>query len=886
MSTDRYPFREIEAKWQRTWEETKQFRVQEDPSRPKFYCLEMFPYPSGRIHMGHVRVYAIGDLLARFKWMRGYNVLHPMGWDAFGLPAENAAIEHGVHPAIWTYENIDYMRSQLMRMGISYDWDREVATCDPTYYKWEQLIFIKMLERGLAYRKRSTVNWCPSCQTVLANEQVEDGHCWRCDSVVTPREIDGWFFKITDYAEELLAWCDRLPGWPERVLTMQRNWIGKSEGAEFDLRVDGRPDLSIRVFTTRPDTVFGMTYAVLAPEHPLVDRVVGDAAERETVTRFRAEVSRQSEIERTAADRPKRGLRLSVRVVNPFTNTPVPLFLADYVLIGYGTGAIMAVPGEDERDWEFAEQRDLPAPRRARPARDRHEGHLRGVVVVLPPLLLAARRHRDVRAERGRVLDAGRSVHRRHRARGAPPALRAVLHEGAPRPRAHEDRRALHGAAQPGHGHQGWREDVEVEGQRGLRRLRPREVRRRHGASLRALRGAAREGPGVERPGDRGRLAVPEPCLALRDRPFVRARRRRGAPPGSLEGCHRSNGGAGARIPTHDPRDDSARHRRHRARVPLQHRDRRDHGARQRAPGLRRSLRRRRPRRRRPRRPHPRGGRDDTAPARPLLPARDRGARVPARPPREPLQAALARRRSGRTPEDRGHGRRPGRRQGARAAARRRGRRRRSGPPARPRRRPCAALGRAAPGGESGRRPQSSREHRDARVNRSGRAPALGLALLAVGLTGCGYSFRGNLPDHIKTVAVPVFTNKTAEPAVETLLTSAVVQAFASNGRLRVVKPEEADAVLDGEVVGYSVQSIAFDNQANVRQYRLVVTMNLRLRDVKKSSILFEEQSLREKADFQVLGAVSQTISGEEAAVRTAASEIARSIVSLTIDRF
>jgi leucyl-tRNA synthetase len=360
MSTDRYPFREIEAKWQRTWEETKQFRVQEDPSRPKFYCLEMFPYPSGRIHMGHVRVYAIGDLLARYKWMRGYNVLHPMGWDAFGLPAENAAIEHGVHPVIWTYENIDYMRSQLQKMGISYDWDREVATCDPAYYQWEQLIFIKMLERGLAYRKRSTVNWCPSCQTVLANEQVEDGRCWRCNSEVTPREIDSWFFKITAYAEELLAWCDRLPGWPERVLTMQRNWIGKSEGAEFDLKVDGQPDLSIRVFTTRPDTVFGMTYAVLAPEHPLVDRVVRDRAERAEVARFRAEVARQSEIERTAADRPKRGLRLAAKVVNPFTNTPVPLFLADYVLMGYGTGAIMAVPGEDERDWEFAEQHGLP----------------------------------------------------------------------------------------------------------------------------------------------------------------------------------------------------------------------------------------------------------------------------------------------------------------------------------------------------------------------------------------------------------------------------------------------------------------------------------------------------------------------------------------------
>ena len=360
MSTDRYPFREIEAKWQGIWEETKQFQVHEDPTRPKFYCLEMFPYPSGRIHMGHVRVYAIGDLLARYKWMRGYNVLHPMGWDAFGLPAENAAIEHGVHPVIWTYENIDYMRSQLKRMGISYDWDREVATCDPSYYRWEQLIFIRMLERGLAYRKRSTVNWCPSCQTVLANEQVEDGRCWRCGSEVTPRDIDAWFFKITAYAEELLEWCDRLPGWPERVLTMQRNWIGKSEGAEFDLKVDGRPDLSIRVFTTRPDTVFGMTYAVLAPEHPLVDQIVRDGAERESVARFRAEVSRQSEIERTAADRPKRGLRLGAKVVNPFNGQPVPLFIADYVLMGYGTGAIMAVPGEDERDWEFAEQHRLP----------------------------------------------------------------------------------------------------------------------------------------------------------------------------------------------------------------------------------------------------------------------------------------------------------------------------------------------------------------------------------------------------------------------------------------------------------------------------------------------------------------------------------------------
>src|SRR3990170_4776236 len=251
------------------------------------------------------------------------------------------------------------MRSQLRTMGISYDWDREVATCDPSYYKWEQLIFIKMLERGLAYRKRSTVNWCPSCQTVLANEQVEAGRCWRCEAEVVPKDVEGWFFKITEYADELLAWCDRLPGWPERVLTMQRNWIGRSEGAEFALPVAGRPGLRLRVFTTRPDTGFGMTYAVLAPEHPLVDELVGDARERAAVAAFRAEVARESEIERLAADRPKRGLRLSARVVNPFNEAEIPLFIADYVLMGYGTGAIMAVPGEDQRDWDFARAHGL-----------------------------------------------------------------------------------------------------------------------------------------------------------------------------------------------------------------------------------------------------------------------------------------------------------------------------------------------------------------------------------------------------------------------------------------------------------------------------------------------------------------------------------------------
>ena len=351
---ERYQPKAIEEKWQRIWEENKTFRVTEDVGKPKYYVLEMFPYPSGRIHMGHVRVYAIGDVLARFKRMRGYNVLHPMGWDAFGLPAENAAIERGIHPAKWTMENIGYMRDQLRKMGISYDWDREIATCDPEYYRWEQLIFIRMLERGLAYRKRSTVNWCPSCQTVLANEQVESGRCWRCESEVTKRDIDGWFFKITSYAEELLDWCDRLTGWPERVITMQKNWIGRSEGAEFDLPVVGHPGLTVRVFTTRTDTVFGMTYAVLAPDHPLVDRLVTASDEKAEVERFRAEVLKQSEQERIAEDRPKRGLRLSARVVNPFNGREIPLFIADYVLMIYGTGAIMAVPGEDQRDWDFA----------------------------------------------------------------------------------------------------------------------------------------------------------------------------------------------------------------------------------------------------------------------------------------------------------------------------------------------------------------------------------------------------------------------------------------------------------------------------------------------------------------------------------------------------
>ncbi len=361
MTPDKYPFREIEAKWQEVWEEQKLFRVSPDPMRPKYYCLEMFPYPSGRIHMGHVRNYAIGDVVARYKWMRGFNVLHPMGWDAFGLPAENAAIEHGVHPAVWTRENIDNMRAQLKKMGCSYDWDREFATCDPDYYKWEQLVFIKMFERGLTYRQRSTVNWCPGCQTVLANEQVEQGRCWRCDSEVTPKDVEGWFFKITDYAEELLAWCERLPGWPDRVLTMQRNWIGRSEGAEVEFPLESRK-ATIKIFTTRLDTIYGATFMVLAPEHPLLKELVGGTSREREVLAFVDRISREDKIRRTAADATKEGMFTGAYAINPFTTKPIPIWTANFVLMEYGTGAVMAVPAHDQRDFDFARHYHLPIP--------------------------------------------------------------------------------------------------------------------------------------------------------------------------------------------------------------------------------------------------------------------------------------------------------------------------------------------------------------------------------------------------------------------------------------------------------------------------------------------------------------------------------------------
>ncbi len=356
---ERYHPEEIEAKWQGHWEEKKLFRAEEDPTREKYYLLEMYPYPSGGIHMGHMRNYSIGDVVARYRMMEGYSVLHPMGWDAFGMPAENAAIESGVHPAKWTYENIDTMRQQLKRMGFSYDWEREIATCDPEYYKWEQWFFLKMFERGLAYKKRSLVNWCPSCQTVLANEQVEGGLCWRCESEVTQRELDQWFLKITDYAEELLEYCDKLPGWPERVLRMQRNWIGKSEGAEIRFPLEDSEE-AITVFTTRQDTVFGATFMTLAPEHPLTLKLSeGTPRERET-REFVERVKRQSIAGRTAEDTEKEGVFIGAHCRNPMTGARMPICAGNFVLMEYGTGAVMAVPAHDQRDFEFAKRYGLP----------------------------------------------------------------------------------------------------------------------------------------------------------------------------------------------------------------------------------------------------------------------------------------------------------------------------------------------------------------------------------------------------------------------------------------------------------------------------------------------------------------------------------------------
>ncbi|HRS61581.1 MAG TPA: leucine--tRNA ligase [Spirochaetota bacterium] len=354
MSEVDYNFSEIELKWQKIWEEKGSFLNRVDRTKQKYYVLEMFPYPSGRIHMGHVRNYTIGDIVARFKKMKGFNVFHPMGWDSFGLPAENAAIKNNTPPFKWTTENIANMKAQLKRLGFSYDWTREVGTYKPEYYKWNQWIFLKMLEKGLAYKKVSSVNWCPDCQTVLANEQAENGVCWRCSSPVTQKELEQWFFRITDYAEDLLKGHEEISStWPEQVITMQKNWIGKSTGLKVNFKLESGEDFPI--FTTRPDTIFGVTFMVIAPEHPLLDRVT-DPEVRQFIQKTRS----QSLIDRTSEDKEKEGIDTGLKVINPFNGEKVPLYVGNFVLMEYGTGAIMAVPAHDVRDFAFAKKYGLP----------------------------------------------------------------------------------------------------------------------------------------------------------------------------------------------------------------------------------------------------------------------------------------------------------------------------------------------------------------------------------------------------------------------------------------------------------------------------------------------------------------------------------------------
>ena len=354
-----YDFKKIEEKWQKTWVDNNQYKTDTtDSSKPNYYTLEMFPYPSGNIHMGHVRNYSIGDVVARFKKMEGYNVLHPMGWDSFGLPAENAAIKHGVHPHKWTMANIEDMKGQLKLLGLSYDWEREVATSTPEYYKFTQEIFLKFLEAGLAYKKKSFVNWCPSCETVLANEQVVQGQCERCDAVVVKKDLEQWYFKTTAFAEELLNDLDTLDGWPEKVKTMQRNWIGKSNGAELIFDIDGT-DKSMTVYTTRPDTTYGVTFMVLAPESDLVQELVKGTEYEADVNAFIQKMHTKTEIERTASDVEKEGMFIGKYVINPVNGKKIPVWIANYVLADYGTGAIMAVPAHDDRDRDFAEKFNL-----------------------------------------------------------------------------------------------------------------------------------------------------------------------------------------------------------------------------------------------------------------------------------------------------------------------------------------------------------------------------------------------------------------------------------------------------------------------------------------------------------------------------------------------
>ena len=352
---DRYNFSEIEAKWQKIWAEEGAFKTVEDDTKEKYYVLEMFPYPSGKLHMGHVRNYSIGDVIARYKKMAGYNVLHPMGYDSFGLPAENAAIQHNAEPAKWTYDNMDEMDRQLASMGLSYDWDRRVATCTPEYYRWTQWIFIQFYKKGLAYKKDNPVNWCPSCQTVLANEQVVEGKCERCKTEVTKKNLSQWYLKITDYADRLLSNLDKLEGWPDKVKTMQRNWIGKSYGADINFRIKDS-DKVLEVFTTRADTLFGATYMVMSPEHPFVNELVAGSSQEAEVLEYQEKARRMTDIERTSTSNEKTGVFTGRYAINPVNDKEIPIYISDYVLMGYGTGAIMAVPAHDQRDFDFAKK--------------------------------------------------------------------------------------------------------------------------------------------------------------------------------------------------------------------------------------------------------------------------------------------------------------------------------------------------------------------------------------------------------------------------------------------------------------------------------------------------------------------------------------------------
>ncbi len=360
MTEKRYEPHQIEPKWQAAWREGRDFEVDSQSPKPKFYTLEMFCYPSGDIHMGHVRNYSLVDAVARYKRMRGFNVLHPIGWDAFGLPAENAAIKHHLHPETWTRQCIANMKAQLKKLGFSLDWTREIATCDVDYYRWNQWFFLRMFERGLAYRKKSTVNWCPSCETTLANEQVVAGHCWRHeDTVVELRELEQWFLKITDYADELNSYLDKLTNFPERTLLMQRNWIGQSVGANIDFSIEGSHS-RITVFTTRIDTIYGATYMVLAPEHPRVAELIAGRVEEPEVREFCERTRRQDKVERVSAQQEKVGAFTGCYAINPFSGERMPIWVANFVLMEYGTGAVMSVPAHDQRDFEFAQKYRLP----------------------------------------------------------------------------------------------------------------------------------------------------------------------------------------------------------------------------------------------------------------------------------------------------------------------------------------------------------------------------------------------------------------------------------------------------------------------------------------------------------------------------------------------